>query len=165
MSCAAFFYSPNMSSYTVLKVVQRLDLAAMALATPLPSVDSTYTPYYCEENVLLLLRSLAAQRSQSRVGLYALFITNPARTCLLFEQGAGAEKGSRVANYVVWDYHVVAITVDEQPERRRVVTVQDLDSTLGSAVPLEGAQIRKMVSRRSLTGSSSCRISLSDLQA
>lgn len=93
--------------------------------------------------MFLLLQALTAECKYTRC--YAVFISNPSRTCILFEQTAGLNRGAQ-GNHVVWDYHVVAVTVegnvgaDGSPRR---VLVHDRDSTLGSPIALEGEQGRR----------------------
>lgn len=116
--------------------------------------NSIYTPFYCEENVYLLLRALEAE-SDRYTRAYAVFITNESRSCILFEQKAGARIESRRAQgiYVVWDYHVIAITVEASRDYGTVhsqaprVLVHDRDSTLGSPIPLEGKRVHKVLVR------------------
>lgn len=96
----------------------------------LPSPPPLHTPYYCEENVHLLLQSLTTTYSQS----YALFITNIERSALLFHQKASPPERANQDYYVIWDYHVVAVTVEEDGKR----WVWDQDSRLGCPVELQG---------------------------
>ena len=81
-----------------------------------------YQPYYCEENVWHLVGDLGSSLAQPVV----LFITNRARTCLLWEQRAAPEGAP-----VLWDYHVILL--DAQDPAR----VFDLDTTLGFPVEAE----------------------------
>lgn len=91
-----------------------------------------YTPFYCEENVYLLLEDLATRHSADRH--YALFISNPARTCLLFHQRASTRSES--SHYVIWDYHVVVVTVENGATGE--VYVLDADSLLSPRNLLDG---------------------------
>lgn len=75
-----------------------------------------YQAFYCEENVFHLLAepALAARRR------FALFVTNPARQVAIWQQRLAASDEP-----VVWDYHVVAVTLGP-------AGVWDLDSRLPS---------------------------------
>ncbi|ORY75379.1 N-terminal glutamine amidase-domain-containing protein [Leucosporidium creatinivorum] len=95
----------------------------------LPSPPPLHTPYYCEENVHLLLQSLTTSHCQA----YALFITNTPRTALLFHQKASPPERADQEHYVVWDYHVVAATVEKDGSQ----WVWDQDSRLGCPVELQ----------------------------
>ena len=57
-----------------------------------------YTPYFCEENIWQLARERA---DEGRRDVYAVFITNRARSVPIWQQRAG--------NPVAWDYHVVLL--------------------------------------------------------
>ncbi|GAA5843889.1 hypothetical protein JCM9279_000177 [Rhodotorula babjevae] len=97
-----------------------------------------YTPFYCEENVYQLLASL--ERSSRFSRSFAVFVSNPERHALLFEQQA-SRQGAEQGHYVVWDYHVVAVAVERAGvELDRVgaerVVLLDRDSRLGAEVPL-----------------------------
>ncbi|GAA5868744.1 hypothetical protein JCM1840_004379 [Sporobolomyces johnsonii] len=99
--------------------------------------SSLYTPFYCEENVYLLLQSLHSSPSRfSRC--YAAFISNPIRHCLLFKQKA-SRRTEMEGSYVIWDYHVVAVVVEREEDGEEVkerVRVLDRDSRLGMSVDL-----------------------------
>ena len=71
------------------------------MLTPKPD----HQPFYCEENVWLLLEHPALV---SRAQRWAMIITNEARCCPMWQQRAG-EPGQAV----LWDYHVIALTRDE----------------------------------------------------
>mmetsp|Transcript_5642 Transcript_5642/g.21244 ORF Transcript_5642/g.21244 Transcript_5642/m.21244 type:complete len:216 (-) Transcript_5642:1715-2362(-) len=75
-----------------------------------------YTPYYCEENILLLC--------QSDPSIYAVFISTEDEKTLLFHQRAGQKN---MFSMVLWDYHVVALR--EKSEGNFIV--YDYDSMLG----------------------------------
>ncbi|KAK4052955.1 Protein N-terminal glutamine amidohydrolase [Microbotryomycetes sp. JL221] len=103
-----------------------------------------YTRCYCEENVYALLHRLAKdeQRTQhaphvSKTNNYAIFISNLDRTALLFQQQA-SNKGEHEGHYVLWDYHVitVSVTIDDITSDRRAVVI-DPDSKLPSPAPLQ----------------------------
>ncbi|MEO1088829.1 MAG: protein N-terminal glutamine amidohydrolase, partial [Acidobacteriota bacterium] len=90
------------------------------------TIDSetvAYAANYCEENVWQLSRH---PQLPSGVG-YAIFISNPERSCALWCQRAAPEAGAPV----VWDYHVVLLV------EGRETLILDLDSTLGVPVSLE----------------------------
>jgi len=79
-----------------------------------------YQPFYCEENAYLLVEALEARAR------YALFVTNAARTVAIWRQRHAPDARSPV----VWDYHVVALTLEP-------TLVWDLDTTLPLPCPLE----------------------------
>ncbi|GAA5868892.1 hypothetical protein JCM8547_002858 [Rhodosporidiobolus lusitaniae] len=103
-------------------------------------MQAPYTPFYCEENVYQLLSHLSTASPASpsspstRPRLFAAFVSNTARTSLLFHQKA-SRAGPEQGGYVIWDYHVIAIEVREGSEGR-VVVVRDRDSMLGEEVEL-----------------------------
>lgn len=82
-----------------------------------------YQPYYCEENAWWLTRELSQEQPTSKV--FAVFISNAERACLLAHQRAGGEGG-----LVVWDYHVMVLTLPLQGG----ALAWDLDTTLGFPV-------------------------------
>lgn len=113
--------------------------------------EHAYTAYYCEENVYHLVEWLTAEGQYEQV--FAVFVSNDLRQNLLYYQRAAAPG----AQYVVWDYHVFAVTVDK-PEsgtakdseigrdsalrgKTANACVWDLDTQLGLKVPLEGKPI------------------------
>lgn len=79
-----------------------------------------YAPFYCEENVWQLCRHPDLEGFEKE----AVFISNPRRACLLWEQKASEMEGAPVC----WDYHVILVV------RRRRWEVWDLDSRLGAPV-------------------------------
>lgn len=82
-----------------------------------PGEELRYQPFYCEENVWWLARR-PELASRDR---WAVFISNPDRTCALWQQRLSASREEAV----VWDYHVVLLTSGPGgPE------VWDLDSRL-----------------------------------
>lgn len=115
-----------------------------------------YTPYYCEENIYAFLAAQAATTPTSSLAgprAYALFITNDNKTALLRYQKTGDAEEER--NYVIWDYHVVAVVVRPdilgngvEPssvvntknraklDENETWTVVDPNSELGDFVPL-----------------------------
>lgn len=107
--------------------------------------DAPYTRYYCEENVYKLLETALAQTratpatpaaSPPSRQLFAVFVSNPQRKVLLFHQAA-SRVGPDMDNYVVWDYHVVAVSLDYGSDGVRRAVVLDRDSLLGFTVPLD----------------------------
>jgi hypothetical protein len=128
LSSLSFFSGLRMSGESISNGVQLLDQANEAETNPNTEQQSEYTAFYCEENVYLLLQRLATRQPVDQH--YALFISNPSRTCLLLHQRASK---SAPDHYVIWDYHVVAVTraTDE-------AYVLDADSLLGPRVPLDG---------------------------
>ena len=109
---------------------------AVSPAPALAPQPARYTAFYCEENIYHLvasLRSSAGESSSSGTRVYAVFISNAQRKSLLFHQkAADPEQG-----YVIWDYHVVAVTVTPRAgsagagaEADNVVRVFDPDSNL-----------------------------------
>jgi len=75
--------------------------------------DHLHHPFYCEENVWHLLRSLDVERAQ------AVFIT--ARPGPVWMQ---AQRAAPSGSTIGWDYHVVALIADPSPR------IFDLDSRL-----------------------------------
>ena len=110
--------------------------------------EHAYTAYYCEENVYHLVEWLTAKGHFEQV--FAVFVSNDMRQNLLYYQRAAAPG----AQYVVWDYHVFAVTVDKCESgtakgseigrdialrgKTANACVWDLDTQLGLKVPLEG---------------------------
>jgi hypothetical protein len=95
---------------------------------------SLYTPYYCEENVYLLVEAL--RYTPGVLATWACFISNEDRRAILFNQKASRQPQHQ-GSYVIWDYHVVAIARIQEGEKERVVVV-DRDSKLGEVVDLSG---------------------------
>ena len=88
-----------------------------------------YSAYFCEENALLLCRSLVERGRAPLHELSVCFISNEARRAPVWCQAAGHhEKGG----LVFWDYHVVVV----QAAAGREPLVWDLDSTLPFPSPL-----------------------------
>ena len=91
--------------------------------------DCAYAAFYCEENVFHLL----ARDDLAPGDRYAVFISNPHRSCALWGQQQAQPKEP-----VVWDYHVVALVKDSLQAR-----IYDLDARFGFPVPaadyLDGA--------------------------
>jgi hypothetical protein len=94
--------------------------------TVLSREDCVYTKCYCEENVWHLCKR---NLSESRGETFAVFISNPSRSVVIFRQQAGDPDCDGV---VVWDYHVILVNVDAEGN----ALVFDLDSTLPFPVSL-----------------------------
>ena len=102
------------------------------------SHSHAHTPFYCEENVYHLITTLVCT-SQKDASIYAIFISNPQQQVLLFSQVASAPE----AEYVVWDYHVVAaVFAMDDSDAESAGMVFDLDSKLGLPVPFEGEKTK-----------------------
>ena len=84
----------------------------------LPLAACAYTAFYCEENIWQLAGNPVLAGDERVV----LVITNPARTCMLWQQRAAA-----VGQPVVWDYHVV-LAARSAPEQ--AWQVYDFDTRL-----------------------------------
>lgn len=78
-----------------------------------------YTPLFCEENIWQLARRCVDDGMDADT-LQVLFISNPQRQVVLFNQRNGAELG-----YVVWDYHVILRHKAEETDQ-----IYDFDSRL-----------------------------------
>lgn len=109
----------------------------------LKAEDAPYTRYYCEENVYKLLETALAQAqavpaTPAPRQLFAVFVTNPERRVLLFHQVA-SRVGPHMDKYVVWDYHVIAVSIEHGSDGVRRAFVLDRDSLLDFPVPLDGA--------------------------
>ncbi|KAJ3786187.1 N-terminal glutamine amidase-domain-containing protein, partial [Lentinula aff. detonsa] len=80
--------------------------------------DAAYTPYWCEENVYLLIQSFSQNPSLSEIWeVFAVFISNYSKT---------AQPGQPV----VWDYHVVAILRPRKSSSNLHSWVYDFDTRL-----------------------------------
>ncbi len=82
-----------------------------------------YAPFYCEENVWHLSGDPQIEAGQAEV----LFISNPFRSCALWEQRAADEDSLPV----IWDYHVILVAPSNSGPQ-----VWDLDTRLGFPVDL-----------------------------
>jgi hypothetical protein len=82
-----------------------------------PALPDFYAALYCEENVWRLLNSPLLEGA---AGLCAVFISNPKRTCALWQQRSAQAPEAPV----LWDYHVVALG------QRSGWEIWDLDSQL-----------------------------------
>ncbi len=83
------------------------------------TVAPLYTPLFCEENIWQLARQFVDEGLGADT-LQVIFISNPQRQVVLFNQRSGAELG-----HVVWDYHVVLRQRDGGGDR-----IYDLDTSL-----------------------------------
>jgi N-terminal glutamine amidase len=93
---------------------------AATSAVSAPDEESLRVPFYCEENVWrLLYRKLFASKDTSAAEWYAVFISNPRQSVVMYHQRAA------VTDHVCWDYHVVAMAVTENE-----ALVYDVDSHL-----------------------------------
>jgi hypothetical protein len=99
----------------------------------LPLAACAYTAFYCEENIWQLTGNPALVDDERVV----LIITNPTRTCLLWQQHAAA-----LGQPVVWDYHVVLVarSVPGQAWQvydfdTRLAFPSSLDTWLGETFP------------------------------
>jgi hypothetical protein len=70
-----------------------------------------YTPLFCEENIWQLARQLVEEGVDAAT-LQVIFISNPQRQVVLFNQRNGADLG-----HVVWDYHVILRQRDGEGDR------------------------------------------------
>ncbi|TRM61813.1 N-terminal glutamine amidase-domain-containing protein [Schizophyllum amplum] len=113
------------------------------LATRPPTVQVAYTSHYCEENVYLLLQTLASDASVADTwNAYAVFISNETKSVALWNQKLAPEDSVMP---VVWDYHVVALLRPKEPEisqecEERVLPqawIYDFDSRIPTPVLLE----------------------------
>ncbi|MBU2511144.1 hypothetical protein KJ966_07390 [bacterium] len=87
------------------------------MKTTLDKSECQYWPFYCEENIWYLCQESAFKNLNKRV----VFISNPDKQCLFLNQSTG-NGGS-----VLWDYHVLLITVG---------FAWDFDTTLPFPCPL-----------------------------
>lgn len=96
-----------------------------------------YTANYCEENIYLLAQEFAEKSSLFR-DAFVVFISNLTRTAILFNQKAS----QNVGGYVVWDYHVILVTVGNtsrgETKEELEILVWDFDTRLGSPCAFNG---------------------------
>jgi hypothetical protein len=78
-----------------------------------------YTALFCEENIWQLVQALVAE-GVDVTALQVIFISNPQRQVVLFNQRKGTELG-----HVVWDYHVILRQREGESDR-----IYDFDSLL-----------------------------------
>lgn len=89
--------------------------------------EHAYQAFYCEENVWHLCQSeTLADRDN-----FAVFISNAARRCPLWNQRAARIYGEPV----VWDYHVVLLSAD--PTGEHGPQIWDMDTRLGYPLPVD----------------------------
>lgn len=81
-----------------------------------------YHPFYCEENVWWLARDGVLGPGER----WAVFVSNPTRSCALWAQKLASEPSEPV----LWDYHVVLLNRDGSK-----VQVWDRDSRLPCPAP------------------------------
>ncbi|KAF8121919.1 N-terminal glutamine amidase-domain-containing protein [Boletus edulis] len=66
--------------------------------------NPVYTSCYCEENIYWLVkRFLTPSGDQQQWDVFAVFISNPARTVALWNQRVGSSRDTAI----IWDYHVI----------------------------------------------------------
>jgi hypothetical protein len=82
-----------------------------------------YVPCWCEENIWFRCRALSGGARQRAC---VVFISNASRTVACWSQRAA----SRPDEAVVWDYHVVLLTLGLE------ASVEDPDCTAGEVLPL-----------------------------
>ncbi|MCK6509977.1 UTP--glucose-1-phosphate uridylyltransferase [Myxococcota bacterium] len=85
-----------------------------------------YQAYYCEENIW----QLAHESAFSDVEGYAVFISNPEKSCALWHQRASHSAWEPV----LWDYHVLYLAATGP--QSSPWEIWDLDTLLGMPVPL-----------------------------
>lgn len=90
------------------------------------------TPYYCEENVYLLCKTLCENGVADETGsdLFVVFISNERKQVPLWHQKAS----TRADGIVLWDYHVICVQRKKESDSEPLVW--DLDSTLPFPSPL-----------------------------
>jgi len=99
-----------------------------------PDPDSSYTPFYCEENIYQLIQGLV---HLPNIRLWACFVSNLNRTALLFNQRA-SKQTEEEGSYVIWDYHVFAVAAIREAERKESFIVLDRDSSISYITDLKG---------------------------
>lgn len=105
------------------------------IISELPAMDATrfqQTPYYCEENVYLLCKTLCENGVADETGsdLFVVFISNERKQVPLWHQKAS----TRADGIVLWDYHVICVQRKKESDSEPLVW--DLDSTLPFPSPL-----------------------------
>ncbi|CAH8265617.1 unnamed protein product [Arabidopsis lyrata] len=106
-----------------------------SVASELIAMDATrfqHTPYYCEENVYLLCKTLCENgvADATDSDLFVVFISNEKKQVPLWHQKAS----SRADGVVLWDYHVICVQRKKESDSEPLVW--DLDSTLPFPSPL-----------------------------
>ncbi|CAN6808050.1 unnamed protein product [Brassica oleracea var. botrytis] len=125
------------------------------IISELPAMDATrfqQTPYYCEENVYLLCKTLCESGVADETGsdLFVVFISNERKQArmfglcfvlllhlhyTLFHVPLWHQKAStRADGIVLWDYHVICVQRKKESDSEPLVW--DLDSTLPFPSPL-----------------------------
>jgi len=91
-----------------------------------------HTPYYCEENVYLLCKTLCENGVAEATcsDLFVVFISNEKKQVPLWHQKAS----TRADGVVLWDYHVICVQRKKESDSEPLVW--DLDSTLPFPSPL-----------------------------
>ncbi|KAJ3792697.1 N-terminal glutamine amidase-domain-containing protein [Lentinula aff. detonsa] len=99
----------------------------MSLTPPELPQDAAYTPYWCEENVYLLIQSFSQNPSLSEI-----WERKPtSRTILFFQVALWSQKLSKEPGQpVVWDYHVVAVLRPRKSSSNLHSWVYDFDTRL-----------------------------------
>jgi len=94
----------------------------------------SYSYCYCEENASRIALALA-EEPKSTDSIYLLFISNPAKSVVIWHQGkSGVALKDAVrmeSDLVVWDFHVTVLHRIEEGEVKW--HMYDLDSRLSSA--------------------------------
>ena len=107
-----------------------IDASTLSHTPPPFPCPRKYAACYCEENVYHLVSHLSTQLRGSPWHLHTVFISNPAKTVLLYNQSAS--KLPTDGWPVIWDYHVVAVaTLYGQS------WIYDYDSVLTDTTPIE----------------------------
>ncbi|KAG7570082.1 Protein N-terminal glutamine amidohydrolase alpha beta roll [Arabidopsis thaliana x Arabidopsis arenosa] len=106
-----------------------------SVTSELIAMDATrfqHTPYYCEENVYLLCKTLCENgvADATSSDLFVVFISNEKKQVPLWHQKAS----SRADGVVLWDYHVICVQRKKESDSEPLVW--DLDSTLPFPSPL-----------------------------
>ncbi|CAE6421428.1 unnamed protein product [Rhizoctonia solani] len=99
-------------------------------------LNTPYTSCYCEENVYLACQRLVNSGASYLQDIYAVFLSNPTKTVLIWGQKAALHKID-IGCPVVWDYHVIMVLVASAKEKEPDLTITDrsyvvdFDSVLG----------------------------------
>ena len=108
----------------------RMELAAGAAPVRVLARDEcVYTSCYCEENVYFLCQQGVGISDAETQDAFAVFISNPPRTCPVFQQKSGRPGDG----LVVWDYHVIYVVASQASD----ALVFDLDTRLDFPCPLQ----------------------------
>jgi len=106
--------------------------AALGVDEEAAGLDRSSLPYtscYCEENAYFVAERLEGLLAEGGRRVFVVFLSTADRRLPLFFQRAGGPAGS--PGLVVWDYHVIAMTVGGGAPG----AVWDLDSTLPFPCP------------------------------